>query len=377
MVNAVISEFNPFHNGHKYLLETAKQKTGAKYTVCFMSGNFVQRGEIAFADKHTRAAAAVRNGADLVIQLPTAHTVAGASVFASAGVYCASALGVPANLCFGSENEDLSGLFNLANADTDALSESLKQHVKQGKSYARALMDAYSEVDSDGAKLLLQPNNLLAFEYIKQIKHQKSNVTAVNILRKGNAHDSDVANGEFASASFIRNNTDTEKYMPEKIEGAIDKERFETLLLYSIMSKTPDELLKYADMTEGLENRFCEAIKTSQNINQLFDKVKSKRYTHAKIRRAALSVLLQNPKGLCKTPVPYLKVLAFNDCGRGLLKDISKTSTLPIVTKANDGEKINEKHFALECRATDLFCFCNTHKKPLGLEYTQSPIYIK
>ncbi len=376
MVNAVISEFNPFHNGHKYLLEAAKQKTGAEYTVCFMSGNFVQRGEIAFADKHTRAAAAVRHGADLVIQLPTAHTVAGASVFAGAGVFCANALGVPTSLCFGSESDDITPLFNLANADTDTLSEALRQRVKQGKSYGAALMDAYSKVDPAGALLLTSPNNLLAFEYIKAIVNQKSDISAVNILRKGTAHDSNAVDGEFASASYIRQNGG-DKFMPEKIEGQINKERFDTLLLYSIMSKTPDELVKFADMTEGLENRFYEGIKTAKTPEELFLTVKSKRYTHAKIRRSALSVLLQNPKGLCKTPVPYLKVLAFNDKGRALLKELQNTCSLPIVTKASDGEAIDKRHFALECRATDLYSFCRYDKKPMGLEYTHSPVYVK
>ncbi len=379
MVNAVISEFNPFHNGHKYLLAAAKQKTGADYTVCFMSGNFVQRGEIAFADKHTRAAAAVRGGADLVIQLPTAHTVAGASVFGSAGVYCASSLGVTTNLCFGSESEDIAPLFELAKIDTTTLADAVKLGVKSGKSYANALMDAYSLCSKTGAELLRSPNNLLAFEYIKAIVNQKSDITPVNILRKGTAHDSDTTGDGFASASYIRANTDSDMsaFMPEKIDKQIDSDRFETLLLYSIMSKTPDELAKFADMTEGLENRFCEAIKTAQSAEQLYDAVKSKRYTHAKIRRAALSVLLQNPKGLCKTKVPYLKVLAFNDGGRQLLKELSKTCSLPIVTKASDGEKIDSRHFLLECRASDLYSFCRTDKKPLGLEYTRSPIYVK
>ena len=376
MINAVISEFNPFHNGHKYLLEAAKQKTGAEYTVCFMSGNFVQRGEIAFADKHTRAAAAVRHGADLVIQLPTAHTVAGASVFANAGVFCATALGKPVSLCFGSESEDISALFKLANADTDALSEAIKQGISQGKSFASALMDAYSAVDPTGAELLSHPNNLLAFEYIKATIHQKSGVTPVNILRKGTSHDSDTPDSEFASASYIRQNGG-DGFMPEKIAGQIDKNKFDTLLLYSIMSKTPEQLTAFADMTEGLENRFCEAIKTAKTSAELFDTVKSKRYTHAKIRRAAMSVVLQNPKGLCKTPVPYLKVLAFNDKGRALLKELSGCCTLPIVTKASDGESVSKKHFDLECRATDLFSFCRLDRKPMGLEYTHSPVYVK
>ncbi len=376
MVNAVISEFNPFHNGHKYLLEKAREKTGADYTVCFMSGDFVQRGDIAFADKHTRAAVACRHGADLVFQLPTAHAVAGASVFGASGVFCANALGVKTSLCFGSETEDISPLFELARVDRTQLAFYLKEGVKSGKSFARAMMDAYTACGAAGAELLKSPNNLLAFEYIKAAVQSGAELDIVNIVRAGTEHDSAVTSEGFASASFIRENDgDNSKFMPEVIKSDIDRDRFESLLLYSILSKSPDELIRFADMNEGIENKFAAAARQSKTVAELFDNVKSKRYTHAKIRRAALSVLIKNPKGLYKKDVPYLKVLSFNDRGRELLKMLGKTCKLPIVTKASDGEKISPEHFALECRASDIYDLCR-HKNG-GREYTLSPIMIK
>lgn len=376
MVNAIISEFNPFHNGHKYLLDKAREKTGADYTVCFMSGDFVQRGDIAFADKHTRAAAACRNGADIVFQLPTAHVVAGASVFGSAGVFCANALGVKTSLCFGSETEDISPLFDLARIDRTKLAIHLKEGVKSGKSFAQSMMDAYSACGANGAELLKSPNNLLAFEYIKAAVQSGADLDIVNILRAGTDHDSAITSGGFASASFIRTNAgDNSQFMPEMITSEIDKSRFESLLLYSVLSKSPDELARFADMNEGLENKFFAAARQAHTAEELYEKVKSKRYTHAKIRRAALSVLIKNPKGLYKKEVPYLKVLAFNDKGCELLKTLKKTCALPIVTKASDGEKISPEHFALECRASDIYDLCR-HKNG-GREYTLSPIIVK
>ena len=199
----------------------------------------------------------------------------------------------------------------------------------------------------------------------------------MNILRVGAEHDGKVTSGAFASASYIRDNADGDMsaYMPEKMECRIDKERFDSALMYAVLSKTPARLAAFADMNEGIENKFAECIKSAKTPDELYMAVKSKRYTHAKIRRAALSVLLQNPKGLYKRDVPYLKVLAFNEGGRELLKRLEKTCKIPIVTKASDGEKINKDYFDLECRASDIYDFCR--HAPLGREYTRSPIYVK
>ena len=381
MINAVICEFNPFHNGHKYLLETAAEKTHADATVCFMSGNFVQRGSPAVCDKHTRAQTAVRNGADLVIQIPTAHTLAGASVFAGAGVYMASALGVDTSLCFGSESEDLTPLFRLALADKQKLARAFKDAISGGKSYGNAVMQAYTACSDVDASLLKSPNNLLAFEYIKAVIEQKSDVKVVNILRRGAGHDANASDGGFASASYLREHEgdDLSPFMPQKMPCAVDRKKFETVLLFSVYGKTADELSGYADMGEGLNNRVFAAARQAKSADELFSLIKSKRYSHSRIRRAAMNVLIQNPMGLYKTSVPYLNVLAFNDRGRALLKTLESTCSLPIVTKPSTAEGIDgaRAHFELECRATDVYDFCSRIRHGGGREYRISPVYVR
>lgn len=379
MVNAVICEFNPFHNGHAYLLRKAREKTGADKTVCFMSGNFVQRGEPAVCDKHTRAAAAVRQGADLVFQIPTPHTLSNAAVFAGAGVFMASAMGLPVSLCFGSEDEDITPLFRLALTDKIKLAKNFRTNIEKGMSYANAVMQAYTDCGMGDAALLKSPNNLLAFEYIKAIIDQKSDVKAVNIQRVGSTHDSDAFSEGFVSASYIRKNryTDLSALMPERMPFSLDTDKFEKALLFSLYDKTAADLTAFADMSEGLENRFYNAARTAQSSDALFEAVKSKRYTLAKIRRAAMSVLIGNPKGLCKNDPPFMKVLAFNSKGRELLKTLNQTCSIPIVTKPTEAESISKPFFDLECRASDIFDFCSQTRRGGGTEYRTSPVFIK
>lgn len=381
MINAVICEFNPFHNGHKYLLDSAREKTGADATVCFMSGNFVQRGDIAFCDKHSRAQAAVRCGADLVIQIPTAYTLAGSHIFAGAGVEMASALGVPASLCFGSETRDLTPLFRLALTDRQKLNSAFKAFISEGKSYGDAVMLAYSTCSDADAALLKAPNNLLAFEYIKAVIEQKSDLKLVNIERRGAAHDGQLAEGEFASASYIRahGDEDMSEFMPCRLSRAVDRARFDSVLLFSVYSKTAQELAAFADMGEGLNNRVFRAAQCAGSAQELIMLVKSKRYTHARIRRAVINVLLQNPAGLCRTRVPYLNVLAFNDRGRALLKELEHTCTLPFITKPSRAGELENAgaHFELECRASDIYDFCSKTRHGGGREYKISPVYVR
>lgn len=376
MINAIICEFNPFHNGHKYLLEKAAEKTGAEATVCIMSGNFVQRGEGALWDKHTRAAAAVRGGADLVLQLPTAHSLSSATFFARSGVFIANALGVPTSLCFGSEAEDISPLFLLSQIEPERLAESFKAAAKTGMSYAAAAQSAYESFGTD-ASILKTPNNLLAFEYIKAAKD--TDLQIVNIPRVGDIHDGSSPRESFASASYIRKNIarDMSAFASGLTPPRLDPKKLEQLLLFSVYNKTAEQLCGIADMTEGLENRFYEVSRSADSFDALCEGVKSKRYTAAKIRRTAISVLLQNPKGLYKRMPDCLRVLAFNDRGRALLKKLADTASLPVITKPADCEKLGSLHFELECRATDIYDFCCFDRRGGGSEYKISPIYIK
>lgn len=380
MVNAVICEFNPFHNGHEYLLSAAAKKTGADTTVCFMSGNFVQRGEPAVTDKHSRAAAALCHGADVVFQIPTAHSLAGASIFANAGVCLADAMGVDTTLCFGSETEDLTPLYRLALIDRQKLAMHFKAAVSLGKSYAAAVTEAYAACGAENAELLKSPNNLLAFEYIKAVIERKSNLKIANIVRVGDSHDGMSPEGSFASASYIRKNPDTaSRFSPVVLPERIDRMKFDTLLRFSIYTKTPHELSQYADMSEGIENRFAQAAKTAQTADELINAVKTKRYTRSRLCRAAVNALIQNPKGLCKKDPPCLKVLGFNDRGRELLKTVSETAKLTVITKPSDMAALPEAraHFELECRASDIYDFCTYRPKGAGTEYKTSPIYVK
>ncbi len=377
MVNAIICEFNPFHNGHEYLMRAAKAKTGADFTLCIMSGNFVQRGQPAFCQKHLRAAAAVHCGADLVLQLPTAHTLAGAQVFAGAGVYIASRLGVDTSLCFGSEDGDLTELFKMAEIDSSVLRAGFAKAAQSGASYAAAAMRAYGECSEKGAQMLKKPNNLLSFEYIKAAREQKSDIRLVNIPRRG-AHDG-APDGIYASAGYIRahEDCDNSKYMPRPLSRGIDIQKYEQLLLWTVYSKTAEELEGFADLDEGLSNRVYSAAKSARTVDELYMLIKSKRYTHAKIRRAVTGIIIGNPRGLYKTPPSCLRVLALNDRGRGLLKRLCDSADLPIIIKPRDAEGIADGHFPLECRATDVYDFCSANRQGRGREYLVSPIYVR
>ena len=376
MINAVICEFNPFHNGHKYLLEKAAQKTGAEATVCIMSGNFVQRGEPAISDKHSRAAVALAHGADLVLQIPTAHTLASAEIFARSGVFIASALGVDTTLCFGTESDDISPLLRLADAPYDELAISFKKHISEGMSYASAAARAYTDLTGQDASVLSTPNNLLAFEYIKTIKRLGAELEICNIQRVGAEHDSSKASESFASASYIRKNGG-EGFVPSATPFRLDYGKYETHLLFSLYSKSAAELSRYADMSEGLENRFEKAAKTAKTVSELISNIKTKRYTHAKLSRAAVSAFLEIPRQAPLKNPPYIKVLGFNDRGRALLKTLADTATLPIIIKPTDAKDVSPEFFEIECRASDIYDYITKNPKGKGAEYTMSPIYKK
>lgn len=377
MINAVICEFNPFHNGHKYLLEKAAQTTGAEATVCIMSGNFVQRGEPAISDKHSRAAIALMHGADLVLQIPTAHSLASAELFARSGVIIADALGVETTLCFGLESEDMTPLLNLAKAPKDELAKHFSKHIKSGDSYALAAWKAYSELTGENADILRSPNNLLAFEYIKAVQDIKSDMHLQSITRVGTEHDSESPSGSFASASFIRNQESAEKYVPTVTLRRLDREKYSAHLLFSLYTKTADELSGFADMSEGLENRFVKAAGSAKTFDELINAVKTKRYTRAKLCRAAVNAFLEVPKPIARSAPPFIKVLGFNDKGRALLKTLANTSKLPIIIKPTDAKGVAPEHFELECRASDIYDYITVNPKGAGTEYKMSPIYKK
>ena len=254
MAVAVICEFNPFHNGHAYLLREARRLTGSP-VVCVMSGSFTQRGEAAITDKFTRAAIALKNGADLVAELPAVYAVANAQRFAEGGVAVAALLPSVTHLAFGCETDDLELLQTAADAAADEnVNARIAEQMKSGESYPRAFSAAVREVYGEKtAALLASPNNILAVEYLRALRG--TGIKPLPVKRVGAAHDSAETVRQFASGSFLRaalqRGEDAAAYMPELPERIADPSLLDRVILSRLRLCSPDDLRRLPDVGEA------------------------------------------------------------------------------------------------------------------------------
>ena len=327
---AVICEFNPFHYGHKFLLENIKSAY-ADEIVCIMSGSFVQRGELAIADKFSRARAALQNGADLVAELPTVNAAASAQVFAASGVQLAFELGCD-TLCFGAENS-LEELYEVIDAlDAADGQGDIAAAMQAGCSYPRALTEA---VGSSYADIISQPNNILALEYIRACR--RYGITPIALPRMGVAHDSDTVCGNIASATKIREmilrNEAYTRYTPMTVEHPASPDRIEAAILYRLKTMTAPQLAALPDVSEGLENRIFEAAKSYNSSLEILNHLKTKRYTMARLRRILCCAVLGITAQMQRTPVPYLRILGVNTEKKHLIQ----SKTLPLIVDVRRG----------------------------------------
>lgn len=394
IVAGIVAEYNPFHHGHAYQLEQTKQ-AGATHTVAVMSGNFVQRGEPAVALKHARAKMALANGVDLVVELPAPWACSAAMTFARGAVSLLDALGFVDILSFGSESGDTSLLQSAAEA---VVSEELndgpiKAHTAKGSSFASAREAAVRELFGHSvADVLKNPNDTLAVEYIRTLNELKSTIKPLAIKRIGVGHDQIDTVDTYASASQIRQriaaDDDYENLLPKASLCALKEEiaagrapasysRLETAVLYAMRTMNAADLAKAPDISEGIENRIAQAVQKARTLEQLFALAKTKRYTHARIRRIVLQSFLGIEAEDCDGTPPYIRALAVSNKGKELLRLARKTATLPIVMKAADVAKLDEraKHiFALECRAADVFALSLPVAMPCGGEQKSNVI---
>lgn len=343
---AVICEFNPFHNGHKFLLEKIKSDFRDE-VVCIMSGSFVQRGDVAITNKYERTKAALQNGADIVVELPTVYAVSSAQVFADNGVRIASALNCE-RLYFGAENSisDLKEVGSLL--ENKLINDKIRRLMKDGQYYPKALSSAVGE---NHAKILEQPNNILALEYIKAC--QKYGILPIVIPRKGVNHDDNTIVDNIASGSKIREmieNGEAYKLLtPMEIDHPCYLKSIEPAILYRLKTITAEELCHVADVSEGLEYRIIEAAKQYNSLSEIYNAVKTKRYTMARIRRIIISAFLNITQDMQNTPVPYVRVLGIKAGLEGLLKG----AKLPLIVKTKaDYDDLN--HIAKEIFNVDL-----------------------
>jgi len=392
-VAGVIAEYNPFHLGHAYQLAAIRERLGSDTAiVAVMSGNFVQRGECAIMAKHARAEAAVLGGADLVLELPSVYAAATAEIFARGGVEALAATGVVTHLCFGSECGDIAVMGNAAEClESDAYHRQLRQFLDEGMTFAAARQAAVGELIGAAASCLSMPNNNLGVEYLRAMSVFDASMEAMTIRRIGDGHDSEMV-GEYPSASAIRRavlNGGTWQHMvPEGTEKILCREMdagrapasmtfVERALLSKLRAMEEDAFRPYDGGEEGLYHRFYKAVRQGNSLEEILRLAKTKRYTHARLRRMALAAWLGMEKE--EETLPYLRVLAVNERGRAVLKMMKKTATLPVITKSASVRRLGgelERFFAEEAKYTDLYALCCPKIGVVDSEYTTDPVIL-
>lgn len=417
----LIVEYNPFHNGHLYHLLKSKEITGATHTVAIMSGNFLQRGEPALFDKYTRAEIAVRNGVDLVIELPTMFACQSAEIFSYGAVNTLNSLNCINAICFGSEEGNIDTLSTISNILVNEPEEFrilLKKYLNDGMLYPTArscalfdYISKYNLLNISKEKLmdiLNSSNNILGLEYIKSLLKLNSNIKPYTITRVSASYNSQDITSSICSATAIRKSlkesntlsqiidvvpyptyTTMENKINSNFNPMFDDNYFD--LLSSIILRDSNILDSYFDVNEGIENKIYQSVFTSQSLNDLQQSVKSKRYTLTKIKRTLNNILLgitKNDMNKIKNidSIPYVRVLAFNDKGREIIKTIKTNSEISIINKFanvsfNMDDDIFKTMISYDVKASNMYnmIYYKNNKNSLKgpMDYYITPIYVR
>ncbi len=357
-IAAVVCEYHPFHNGHRYQLLTAREQLTCDGIVGIMSGNFVQRGEPAVVSKQLRAKTALANGMDLVLELPAVMTLQSAERYAKNAVATLEALGCVDTLFFGAECPDTEVLMQIAQVlarEDAAFSCALKSYLEEGMSFAAARGSAIKELlGPASAEILSQPNNILAVEYCKALLRLNSNIKPYVILRKGVGHHDRAGAGEFASGSAIREKMQKGEeflsYLPENTHALYETNprfsvgEFERAVLASLCKETPEKLREILDVAEGLEYALLRSAFEHETLPDAIAGVKSKRYALSRIRRIFLNAYLGITQEDGRRNPQYIRILDFNETGQQILHLAKNTATLPL---AKNGAQVKEHPEAL------------------------------
>lgn len=410
----IIAEYNPFHNGHLYQLREATRLTGQPVVVA-MSASFMQRGEPACLSKWLRARLAVENGAALVLELPTAFSLRSAQFFASGGVQLLAATGSVNTLSCGVESPELDFGALAQRITSDAAQGRIRSLLSQGKSYAAACAAVLSEAQQEAGVTAMQassnegkafagltkPNDILALEYAKAL--QASDIKLLFIERRGDGYNDREISGTMSSATAIRqalNNSDDgwQQAVPASVRQALldnapgyDAALLWQLLRYKLRLMSVDAIADACQCSEGLENLLKDAA-ACPSFAEALQLCTSKRYTTSRIRRLFMQLLLDVPRWRWEDNAPaYLRVLAFNDTGRQLLKQMKSTASLPIITGLYRNwpqrlqhlsirqQQIYAQQLELELKATELWSLLqlNLDLNRYGNDYLISPSYVK
>ncbi len=380
---AIICEYNPFHYGHKYQLEQTRA-AGATHIVAVMSGNFTQRGDAAIFDKYSRAETALRNGADLVLELPTRFSLSAAEGFARGAVSIIEALGCVDMLSFGAECGELAALKEAAGASEYALhTEEFAEYMRRGQSFPAALAAVVKEYYTDDVhEVLSSPNNTLAVEYLKALDDIGSGIQPLVIQRSGAAHDSDDEDSGYVSASLIRKRIlageDWSQLAPACDAPAADIKLLERAILAKLRSMKPAEFESVYDAAQGLGERLYKAARKATTLEELYFLAKTKRYTMARIRRAVLCAFMDIDKKTLIEPPAYIRILGMNGRGREILA--AAQCGLPIDTSLKALMKQSReahRQGVLEERCGDIYSLAFQKPRPCGCEFTSKPVILE
>ena len=343
----IISEYNPFHNGHLLHLQDSKKLTHTDFTIAVMSGNFVQRGDTSIVDKWTKTEMALKAGVDLVIELPTLYAISSAENFAEGAIKILNGLGVVDYVSFGSEIGEISPLNDVAQVlykEPKEFSALIANQLRSGLSYPKArelAIQMYFGSSQKYTDILQNPNNILGIEYLKALKKYKSPIRPITLKRKYSDYNSADVKSGIASATAIRtmlqNNKNVHYVVPyETYELLEDKKKsgqiipslsiFSKEIMYSLRKMTLSEIASLPDVSEGLENKIKTAVNTSNNLEELISKIKSKRYTQSRIQRILLYALLnisEKDMNMSRKQMPYIRVLGFNKHGKRIISAIA------------------------------------------------------
>lgn len=406
----IIAEYNPFHNGHQYQIDEIRRRTGADYVIAAISGDFVQRGEPAIFDKYTRTRMALCGGADLVVELPVLFATASAEDFASCGVALLDSLCIDL-LCFGSESGNLSHLQRAAEilgGEAKEWQPLLQAYLKRGETYPSARSLAVAELTKipKFSTLLASPNNILAVEYLKALKKQKSSMIPVTIQRKGAGYHDTECSGPYASASAIRLLLKESPGAPEELRKQIPKAAFETLQKEGALAVPvfPDDLTelfqfrllsalheqkdlsRFSDISSELAARLTRQVLLFAPFQEQIMQLKTRGYTYTRVSRALLHLLLgitkeQTGQARDLGYAPYARILGFKKSAGPLLSRIRRQSRIPLITKTADAAKLLTPE-AMKVLETDFYAshvyqsLLASRGRHIRNEYTKSVIVL-
>ena len=407
-VLGIIAEYNPFHNGHLYHLQKSLHDTGSSYSIAVISGNFTQRGSTSLVDKWTKTEIALKNGIDLVIELPLLYSISSAENFAEGAIKIFDSLKVVDYISFGSESGDISTLNTVADIlykEPREYKNILSHELGKGLSFPKARENAMLMYLKDIRKfssVLSSPNNILGIEYLKALKKYKSNITPVTVERFDSNYNDTSYTGNIASATAIRNIVKNgsfdilRKVIPESTYSILldnvkighiipDLSVFEREIIYLLRKMSIAEIAELPDVGEGLENAIKNTANSCNSIVEFLNIIKSKRYTNTRLQRILLYTLLGITKkdiALSKKLTPYIRVLGFNDKGKYLISEISKANPkLEIITsvkKYMDTSNNKNSKYMLEkdIWATNVYTIGFEYDSWNNLDYTHKIIKI-